>query len=400
MNSLIKYLKLQALFVLFLFLIFQPIFGQEKQSKYKLKKVVIDAGHGGKDPGAIGKLKQEKEIVLSIALLVGGYIEKYIDDVEVIYTRKTDVFVPLDERAQIANSKQADIFISIHANANDSKSLYGTETYVMGINKSEDNLAVAELENSVILIEDDYTTKYEGYNPSSPESYIMFSLVQNIHLDQSLMFAGLIQDQFRERAGRKDRGVKQAGLVVLWMTNMPSVLVETGFISNRNEEVFLSGDYGQSIIASAIFRAFRDYKNQVESKASSWIPGNISVFDQHYTVRNTKSSKNVVNSDVQENTQLTEFKQVEKGNQVIFHLQIKSSPKAIEILPENFKGINNVQEIKVEGVYKYVVGATANYNEIVEIQSKIKKLIPDAFVIAFKNGERVSIDEALSLSND
>ena len=251
------------LIILLLISITNNIFSQE-ENNYKIRTVVIDAGHGGKDPGAVGSHSYEKDICLSIALKLGGYINEYIEDVEVIYTRKTDKFVELHKRAKIANENNADLFISIHVNSSKRKSATGTSTFVMGLHKSEDNLDVAKTENSVILKEDDYKNKYSGYEPNSPETYIIMNLYQNANLDNSLNFAQKIQSQFKNRAGRYSRGVRQAGLLVLWQTTMPSVLIETGFISNKNEEKFLNSKYGQEIIASAIFRAFRDYKNEME----------------------------------------------------------------------------------------------------------------------------------------
>lgn len=226
------------------------------------KIVVIDPGHGGKDPGAIGKVSKEKDIVLKIALKIGDYLEENVKDIKVIYTRTTDIFIPLEERADIANKAKADLFISIHANAIKNKSAYGTETYVIGLHKTDENLEVAILENSAILYEKNYIEKYAGYDPKAPETYIVMNLLQSAYRDMSIDLAEQIQTQFRERAGRGDKGVKQAGFLVLWQTTMPSVLVEVGFISNKNEEQYLNSDYGQSIIASAIYRAVRDYLNE------------------------------------------------------------------------------------------------------------------------------------------
>jgi len=226
------------------------------------KVVVIDAGHGGKDPGAQGRFANEKDITLAIALKVGEYLEKNVKNVKVIYTRKTDVFVPLHKRAEIANKNNADLFVSIHVNATNNSNVNGSETFVMGLHKSEDNLNVAVAENSVILMEKDYKDKYNNFDPKSPEAYIILNLYQNEYLNMSLDLANKLQYQFKERARRKDLGIKQAGFLVLWQTTMPSVLIETGFITNRSEEVYLSSEYGQEIIASAIYRAIRDYLNE------------------------------------------------------------------------------------------------------------------------------------------
>jgi N-acetylmuramoyl-L-alanine amidase len=232
---------------------------------FKVDVVVIDAGHGGKDHGTSGKIIKEKDVALKIALKVGNYIEKNIPGVKVIYTRKDDRYLPLDERADIANKNKADLFICIHANANKNVRAFGTETYVMGLHVDDNNLAVAKRENSVILLDENYQQRYEGFDPNSPESYILFTLTQSAYQSSSLSFAQKVEDQFKKRVGRVSRGVKQAGFLVLWRTTMPSVLIETGFLSNSPEEKFLSSNEGQELIASGIYRAFKEYKVEVES---------------------------------------------------------------------------------------------------------------------------------------
>jgi N-acetylmuramoyl-L-alanine amidase len=232
-----------------------------------INTVVIDAGHGGKDPGTSGSTAKEKDIALKIALELGKTIQKYLKDVKVIYTRNDDTFIELEERAQIANKNGADLFISIHCNslpANTSESrkqrIFGTETYIMGMHTSDANFDVAKRENSVILMEEDNKETYEGFDPNSPESYILFSLYQSAYLENSLRMADKIEHQFKDRVKRKSRGVRQAGFWVLYRTSMPSVLVETGYLSNDSEEKYLNDSYGQTLIASGLFRAFRDYK--------------------------------------------------------------------------------------------------------------------------------------------
>ncbi len=234
--------------------------------QYQVKKVVIDAGHGGKDPGTSGVFSDEKDIALNIAHKLGETINKYLPDVEVIYTRANDHFIPLEKRADIANENGADLFISIHANAlPGSSATHGTETYVMGTHKVEDNLNVARRENSVILMEEEFEERYAGYDPNAPESHILFALYQNAYLGNSLVLADKIESQFKHRVGRRSRGVKQAGFLVLWRTSMPSVLVETGYLTNPKEEKYLNDELGQTYIASGIFRAIRDYKNEIET---------------------------------------------------------------------------------------------------------------------------------------
>jgi N-acetylmuramoyl-L-alanine amidase len=252
-------------FLCIIFLLLTSGFRFPERQKYKIKTIVIDAGHGGRDPGTHGKIAKEKTIALKVALETGRLIKANVPNVKVIYTRTTDVFVNLDERAAIANRNQADLFISIHCNANPiSEAIYGTETYTMGLHKTEENLDVANRENAVITQEKDYKIKYEGFEPDSPLAYIVFSNFQSTFLENSLQFAQLVENQFKIKAGRRSRGVKQAGFVVLWKTTMPSVLVEIGYLSNAKEEKYLATPQGQSYIASAVYRAFKEYKQAVE----------------------------------------------------------------------------------------------------------------------------------------
>lgn len=237
----------------------------DKHSFYTVRTVVIDAGHGGKDPGTHGKYVKEKDIVLKVALELGKTIKANYPNVKVYYTRMSDKFVELHDRAGLANRNHADLFISIHCNANPSKSIYGTETYAMGLHTSEGNLDVAKRENSVIYMEDDHKENYSGFDPDSPMAHILMANYQSAYLDNSLRFAAKIEKQFQNRVGRKSRGVKQAGFVVLWKSAMPSVLVEIGFLSNPAEEKFLKEKAGQTLIASGIYRAFREYKEELEA---------------------------------------------------------------------------------------------------------------------------------------
>ncbi len=235
---------------------------------YKINKIVIDPGHGGKDPGTQGSFSDEKDVALKIALDLGRIINENLKDVQVIYTRKTDKFVELENRANIANKNNADLFISIHCNAvahNEDK-IHGTMTFVMGLSKSEGNLEIAKRENSVILMEDNYKERYAGFDPNSNESYILFANYQNAYIENSIDFASKVEHQFASRVGRTSHGVKQDNFWVLWRTAMPSALIEVGFLSNPKEERFLNDDLGQVYLASAIFRAFRDYKEELESE--------------------------------------------------------------------------------------------------------------------------------------
>ena len=277
-----------------LFFMLFPAFSSHTPYNYKLKKVVIDAGHGGKDRGCAGAHSREKEITLNIALKLGEYIEKNIPDVEVIYTRKKDVFIPLHERASIANRNSADVFISIHCNASPTfKTAYGSETYIMGVDKTQANLDVARRENSVITMEQNYEVNYDGFNLNNPESYIIFSLYQNAYIDQSIKLAVMLEEQFEKRAKRKSRGVKQESFLVLYKTAMPSVLIETGFLTNEQDEEYLNSPEGQTYMASAMYRAFKEYKQMVEGNRTAPPTRGVSYF------KPKSADKNIVTYRVQ-----------------------------------------------------------------------------------------------------
>jgi N-acetylmuramoyl-L-alanine amidase len=342
-----------------------------KNEKYRV--IVIDAGHGGKDPGALGSRSREKDVTLAIALKTGEYIQQNIKNVTVIYTRKDDSTVDLRDRPKIANKANADLFISIHANWASSKNVKGAETYIMGQAKDQANLEVAMNENAVMLREDDHSTKYEGFDPKSSESYIMFSLTQKVYQEQSTDLATKIQRQFRERVNRNDRDVKQAGFWVLYNTKMPSVLVETGFITNPDEEKYLTSKEGQDYLASSIFRACRDYLNEIDSKSGvSW-------------------EKNQ-NSD-QKNDTLTRIST--QTGEISFMVQVTTSVSKTKIRPENFKGLSDVTEIITQNRFKYAAGNFPDYSEAVDYRKKIDTIYPDAFVIAVKDNKILPLQQAL-----
>ena len=347
---------------------------------YKLKTVVLDAGHGGFDPGAMVGNVMEKDIALDIVLKLGQYIKKNLPDVKVVYTRDSDYFVPLYKRAEIANKIKADLFISVHVNICGSPSIYGTETYALGLHRTEDNLEVAKKENSVILLEKDHTTRYEGFDPNSSESYIMFELVQNEFLDQSLMFASDVQDQFRSRAGRRDRGVRQAGFLVLRETSMPSVLIETGYMSNKKELNYLESDNGRSIIASAIFRAFRNYKETIEARSN-------------YHTQVVENKKEEVKPAVDSvKTSAHDTINLEQG--VVFAIQIAASKRELKLEPENFKGVKSLYRIKTDNIYKYLTCASNKEDDVQNQLKEVQKKYPDAYVVAYDNGHPVSMQKA------
>jgi N-acetylmuramoyl-L-alanine amidase len=303
--------------------------GPKKDEKWI---IVIDPGHGGRDAGASGSFSKEKDINLAIALKTGSYLKQNLKNVTVIYTRDDDSTVDLIERPKIANKNNADLFISIHTNWAKYKSVAGAETFVMGHTKDQANLEVAMKENEVILLEEDYSTKYAGFDPKSPESYIMFSLMQNVFLEQSTDLAAKIQHQFNTRVERNDRGVKQAGFWVLYNTTMPAVLIETGFITNPSEEEYLNSELGQDYLASAIFRACRDYMNEIDIKS------------EITTVRNDESSS-VSNSGVKA-----------FSDQLVFMVQVATVSNRTETKPDNFKGLKDIVEIVEQDRYKYATG--------------------------------------------
>ncbi|TKG94364.1 N-acetylmuramoyl-L-alanine amidase [Puteibacter caeruleilacunae] len=341
-------------------------FAQDQQLK-PLKTVVIDPGHGGKDPGAVYKGIKEKDIVLNIGQKLGQYINKNIPEINVVYTRDKDVFIPLHKRAYIGNQCHADLFISLHANYCGATYVAGTETFVLGNHRSEENLEVAKKENSVILLEDDYSITYEGFDPNSHESYIIFELIQNNFKIQSVQFADLTQNQFAQRVGRKNRGVKEAGFLVLRRTSMPGVLIEVGFLSNPNERQFLASDKGQTYIASAIYRAFKSYKEKIEAQTAYNIP----VTQEAETTTPTKSIEPIVKRT--------------------YGIQLAASKKNIPLEKSNFKGLSDVQKKKVDNIYKYFIGNFETKEQASLYLKKIRKKFRDAFVISFENGQIQSV---------
>ena len=330
-----------------------------------LSTVVIDAGHGGKDAGAVGKVSKEKDIVLNVALQVGQYITDSIQNVKVIYTRQKDEFIELDKRAEIANKAGADLFISIHANSTKSAKIDGAETYVLGLHRSKDNLAVAQKENAVISFEDDYTNKYENFDPSDPESYIIFELMQNTYLGQSIKFASIVQDAF-VAADRGNRGVKQAGFLVLRQTSMPSVLIEIGFISNANEEKYINSDEGQKEIALSIFRSFRSYKESFDN-----------------------SNNTILKAEKEEVSEVQQPQPKPQG--VMFYVQIISSKNRQTDFPAS---LGEVKEVEENGMYKYLVSPQRNYDDAQKALSTVRKSYHDSFIVAFDGEEKISVRQA------
>ncbi len=411
---------------------------------YKIKRIVIDPGHGGKDPGGIGTGRYkatESDVVLKVGLKLRDYINEFLPEVEVVMTRETDVFLKLIERTKIANEAEADLFISLHCNTVGDKRAYGSETFVLGMHKTKDNLEVAKRENKVIFLEENYEENYEGFDPRSPESMIALSMMQSEFLHQSITVAGLIQEQFRERVGRRDRGVKQAGYWVISRTIMPSVLVELGFLTNPKEEDFLNSEQGVTYMASALFRAFRDYKEIMEADVEV-VAEKISKKVEKTQARaekikseeeqNTREEPEVVDSSdfadapAGEQTDETKSERLvndspsggsdqngksepkaesalknaaqKLNNKPHFRVQLASSVDAINEYKSKFKGVEAVEELKLDGSYKYVTPPVETEQAAVELQRKIRKSgNKDAFVIALFQEKRIPLSQARDL---
>jgi N-acetylmuramoyl-L-alanine amidase len=412
----------------------KPVFG--------VKVVVIDAGHGGKDPGCHGSKYNEKDIALAVALKLGKYIEQNLKDVKVIYTRNTDVFVELQERAEIANRAKADLFISIHCNSacvRDKKlkrdvcrdQVNGAETYVMGIKNEKGKLNIAKRENSAILLEDNYVKKYDGFDPNSDESYIIMSMFADTYLNQSLNFAAKTQKEYTKQSTRVDKGVKRASLWVLWRTYMPSVLTEIGYLSNVEEEHFLGSEKGQNYTASSIFRAFRAYKDEIEGTTKKYDDvfekqENYKITkDDSLEIEHTKSghrperiekidtSKATIIDNKKENPKeskepdkkltATEPKtnlpkeEIKKTNDpvkssVVYKVQLLSSDKKIPLDSDKFKNVEKPGEYEEKGIFKYTAGEFTTQQDAKEQQTLLRKNgFKDAFVIMMQDGKRITL---------
>jgi N-acetylmuramoyl-L-alanine amidase len=359
MQTYTKYLLLS-----FIILLTSSTFAQKTTDKFV---VVLDAGHGGKDPGNLGNGFKEKDIALSIVLKIGAELEKH-KDILVIYTRKTDVFVNLFVRGEIANKADADLFVSVHCNSFHTQ-VHGTETFVLGTKRSETNFNVAKMENEVIFLEEDHEINYEGFDPNNPESLIGITLMMEDYLDQSILLASYIQDNFTNKLKRRNRGVKQEGFIVLHQTYMPSVLVETGFLSYKKEGVYLNSRRGQTEMGKAIKDAILKYKENL----------NLS-FDDSIFVETTR--------DIKES--LTVYPEI------TFKVQIAASSRKLMPKSYNFNGLNEISRDRIGNIYKYFYGATSDYSKIKEQQNEaLKKGYDTCFIVAFRNGEKISLTQAL-----
>ncbi|MFN3952091.1 MAG: N-acetylmuramoyl-L-alanine amidase [Thermaurantimonas sp.] len=381
-----------------------------------IRTVVIDPGHGGYDSGNKGtgrKSKREKDVALDVSLLVGKYIQENLPDVKVIYTRNSDVFVPLYERTNIANRAKADLFISIHCDAYTTPAAFGSTTFVMGTNHSEENMRVAIQENSVIFLEEDYKVRYEGFDPTKPETYIALTLYQNAHLNQSIEFGQMVQNQFRERARRKDRGVRQQPLYVTSRTSMPAVLIELGFLTNPSEEDFLNSKEGQEIMASAIYRAVKEYKTTVESRGRLSAPLPIASAQKtpsseekpKTTGTEVPSASGGQAAPIPQSTESASTNKVPIHSTqnigisgVHFRVQIETSTNSKDKKDKIFSLVENVTEVKEGTLYKYQICCFTSIKEATAMQNLMrKKGFKDAFVAPYNGSKRISIADAENL---
>jgi N-acetylmuramoyl-L-alanine amidase len=381
--------------------------------------VTIDAGHGGKDPGAIGSFAKEKNINLAVALKVGKIIESRYPEVRVVYTRKTDVFIPLEERAAIANNAHSNLFLCIHTNSSPSPVASGSETYTLGLAKSQANMNVARRENAVILLEDNYKQRYQGFNPNSTDSYIMFEYMQDKYIDRSVQFASDIQTQFAQKANRSDRGVRQAGFWVLHRTAMPAVLVEVGYISNKNEEEFISSEAGQERLAESIVSAFGKFKHEHDRRS-----GKLQVAaDREDTVsaarlerpakqdstRQESAEKRTPKKKKRKNTQpvveeapkqevIPAQKEVQEtvgSDALVFKVQFFTSPTKVRKSSPKLKGVKDVDFYQEKSSYKYTTAESEDYNKVVNSFKQLLKTFPDAFIVAFRGEQKVPLQDAI-----
>jgi N-acetylmuramoyl-L-alanine amidase len=369
-----------VIFAILVLLIQGSLWAQNTQNGLEsIKTVCIDAGHGGKDPGCLGSHSNEKTVCLNMALKLGDMIKKKYPHIKVVYTRDKDVFVELDDRAKIANKNNADLFICIHANSA-GPSAYGAETYVLGLHRTDAQQKIAERENSTILLEDDKGEKYKDFD-MSPDAIIARQLQLSVFLNHSITFASKIQAEFK-RIGRYDRGVKQAGFLVLYKTTMPSVLIETGFLTNPNEEKFLSDTASQTKMAEAMFVAFQKYKNQLEG------------IDEMTGVKNPTPIVENKNSKTNEVIET-------KNDKITFRVQIETSDTKIPVNSSRFKNLK-VFEYQQDGLYKYTVGEFENdYEKSNNYKNELREQgFKHAFVVAFQHGERISLEKGIKLAKN
>ena len=399
-------MNLKKLFLLFwiIFFAIAPILGQGTGKTFK---VVIDAGHGGNDPGCIGLSLKEKDVNLNVALKVGKLISDNCPDVQVIYTRKTDVFVELYRRAQIANNNHADLFISFHCNASDNSAGNGVETFVMGLAKSEANQAVARKENAAMLMEKNYKSNYDGFDPNSPESNVIFSLYSSAYLNNSISIASKVQKNLLAVSHLTDRGVKQAGYWVLYKVAMPSILIEMGFLTNATDDAFLKKNANQDKVATGIYNAFVDYVSSINGTQYKHLPMSTTVPQESTQPKKAETTekpaveKNTVSETakttvIQEPTPSTD-NTVPSTPEVRFKVQFFASPVKLSSSDKRLQGIHNISYYQENGLWKYTAGNESSYEAAAEILTQVRKTFSDAFMVAFEGDKKISVSEARQL---
>jgi len=414
---------LRKIIYLFTILIFSASLSFGADHRFTL---VIDAGHGGHDAGALGAFSKEKNINLNVALAFGRFVERNCPDVRVVYTRKTDVFIPLDDRADIANRNKADLFVSIHTNAlPDGRIARGLETYTLGMARAQANLDVAKRENSVILVEKDYKLHYKGFDPNSSESYIMFEFMQDKYMEKSVELAKMVQRNVCSCANRPDKGVHQAGFLVLRKTSMPSCLIELGFITTPDEEQMLNSESGIENLAKGIYNAFVSYKKKFDSAISvpykTYQPDEINiptiVPDNEISqpiqakrepmpvnkpeVEKQDSDSKTAMSDVnnvtvtQSVTSKSANEENEDSDTLSFRIQVLASSRMLRPGSQQFNSMTGLDYYQEDGMFKYTYGSSSNYNEIYRLRKTIIDKFPGAFIVAFKGTKKVNINEAI-----
>ena len=362
--------------------------------------IVLDAGHGGHDAGAVGSFSKEKNINLRYTLLVGDMIKKNIPDAKVIYTRDKDVFVDLNERARIANRNKADLFVSIHTNSSKNTSANGMETFTLGVSRSKENMEVAMLENSVIKLEEDYETKYEGFDPNSVDSYIMFEFMKDQYTDRSITCADFIQTKMINTSKRNDRGVRQAGFLVLRATAMPSVLVELGFISNKDEEKYLNNNENQVKLATAIFNGIKEYKHELDKKSGGAKSEELKKDATIEIKKEEIENKEVEKKEIEVKEEITTNSSILTPNSDYeFYIQYLVSKNNYSLDNAVFKGHTPTKVLNENNLYKYLIGPF-DVNTVFTKRNEITKYFPDAFIVAYKEGKKVSTPEAIQEAKD
>lgn len=388
-------LKKRFLLYFVLFFAIIPVFGQ---STGKTFKVVIDAGHGGHDPGCLGLTLKEKDVNLDVALRVGKLISDNCPDVQVIYTRKTDVFVELYRRAQIANNNHADLFISFHCNASENHAGNGVETFVMGLAKSEANQAVARKENSAMLMEKNYQNNYDGFNPNSPESSVIFSLYSSAYLNNSISMASKVQKNLVAASHLTDRGVKQAGYWVLYKVAMPSILIEMGFLTNPTDDAFLSKKSNLDKFAVGIYNAFASYASGITGTSYKQLSNHTTVAKEDPKPEKAQEPEKV--KEPEQSIAAKEGKPAvanDASNNIRFKVQFLASPEKLSDNDSRLKAVPDVSCYQENGFWKYTTGSESSYEAAAEILAQVKKVYGDAFMIAFEGDRKISVSEARKL---